>query len=91
MRARVERRLSDPPPVEQFFGPPTVKTYPWLAVYDRSAYMAMLSSQSSRALMDQILKDELLVRIGALIEESLEGTVTKEYVTVMAIASRTSG
>lgn len=89
--ARVERKLSDPPPVEQFFGPPTVKTYPWLAVYDRNAYLAMLSSQSSYALMDPVRHDELLARIGALIDEKLEGTVTKEYVTVMAIAARASG
>lgn len=89
--ARVERKLSDPPSVEQLFGPPTVETYPWLATYDRDAYLAMLSSQSSYALMDQVRHDELLASIGALIDEKLEGTVTKEYVTVMAIAARASG
>lgn len=89
--ARVERKLSDPPPVEQLFGPPTVKTYRWLAAYDRNAYLAMLSSQSSYALMDQVRHDDLLASIGVLIDEKLDGTVTKEYVTVMAIAARASG
>ncbi len=89
--ARVERRLSDPPPLEQLFGQPTVKTYPWLATYDRNAYLAMLSSQSSYALMDQVRHDELLASIGTLIDEKLAGTVTKEYVTVMAIAARAPG
>jgi SAM-dependent methyltransferase len=86
--ARVERKLFDPLPVEQLFGQPMVKTYPWLATYDRDAYLAVLSSQSSYALMDRVRHDELLAGIGALIDEKLEGTVTKEYVTVMAIAAR---
>ena len=89
--ARVERKLSDPPAVEQLFDPPTVKTYPWLATYDRKAYLAMLSSQSSYSLMDQVRHDELLARIGALIDEKLEGTITKEYVTVMAVSAKASG
>ena len=89
--ARVERKLSDPPAVGHLFGRPTVKTYPWLATYDKDAYLAMLASQSSYGLMDPARRDELLARIGTLIEEELEGTVSKEYVTVLAIVGRASG
>jgi SAM-dependent methyltransferase len=86
--ARVERKLSDPPPVGHLFGPPTVRTYPWLATYDTDGYLAMLASQSSYALMDPVRRNELLAGIGALIDEQLAGTVTKEYVTVLAVAGR---
>ncbi len=86
--ARVERKLSEPPAVSRLFGPPTVKTYPWLATYDKDAYLAMLASHSSYALMDPVRRDELLGSIGALIDEQLAGTVTKEYVTVLAVAGR---
>lgn len=89
--ARVERKVSDPPAVDHLFGPPTVKTYPWVATYDRSAYLAMLSSQSSYALLDPRQREELLAGIGVLIDEKLEGTVSKEYVTVLALAAKASG
>lgn len=88
--AKVERKLADPPAVSHLFGPPTVKTYPWLASYDSDAYLAMLASQSSYALMDPVRREDLLARIGRLIDEQLEGTVTKEYVTVLAVARRAS-
>jgi SAM-dependent methyltransferase len=88
--ARVERKLSDPPAVDQLFGPPTVKTYPWVVTDDSSAYLAMLASQSSYALLDPVRRDELLTGIGALIDEKLEGTVSKEYVTILAVAARAS-
>ena len=52
--ARVERKLSEPPAVSHLFGPPTIKTYPRLATYDKDAYLAMLASQSSYALMDPV-------------------------------------
>jgi SAM-dependent methyltransferase len=88
--ARVERKLSDPPAVDHLFGPPTVNIYPWLATYEKDAYLAMLASHSSYALMDPVRRDELLAGIGALIDEQLTGTVTKEYVTVLAVAGRAS-
>jgi SAM-dependent methyltransferase len=88
--ARVERKLSDPPTVGDLFAPPTVKTYPWMATYEKDSYLAMLASQSSYALMDPVRRDELLASIGTLIDEQLAGTVSKEYVTVLAVAKRVS-
>ncbi|MGN6166831.1 MAG: class I SAM-dependent methyltransferase [Solirubrobacteraceae bacterium] len=86
--ARVERKLSDPPDVSHLFERPTVKTYPWLARYDRSSYLDMLASQSSYALIEPRRRNELLVGIGQLIDERLTGVVTKQYVTILAIAIR---
>ena len=86
--ARVERKLSDPPDVSHLFERPTVKTYPWLARYDRSSYLDMLASQSSYALIEATRRNELLAGIGQLIDERLAGVVTKQYVTIFAIANR---
>ncbi len=86
--ARVERKLSDPPDVSRLFERPTVKTYPWLATYDRSSYLDMLATQSSYALIEASRRNELLAGIGRLIDERLAGVVTKQYVTVLAVATR---
>ena len=86
--ARVERKLTDPPDVSQLFERPTVKTYPWLATYDTSSYLDMLASQSSYALIETRRRNELLAGIGQLIDERLAGVVTKQYVTILAIAVR---
>lgn len=86
--ARVERKLTDPPDVSHLFERPTVKTYPWLATYDTSSYLDMLASQSSYALIETRRRNELLAGIGQLIDERLAGVVTKQYVTILAIAVR---
>jgi len=84
--ARLERKLSEYPDVSDLFEPPTVATYPWLATYDRDAYLDVLASQSSYALMDPGRRAELLQGIGRLVDEQLGGVVTKEYVTVLTVA-----
>ena len=84
--ARIERKLVEPPSVGHLFDPPAVFVYPWLASYDRERYLAMLASQSSYALMDRERRTQLLDAIGRLVDERLDGLVTKQYVTVLAIA-----
>lgn len=84
--SRVDRRVYEPVPVDGLFEPPSVRTYPWLARYDRDGYLEMLGTQSSYALMDADRRAELFAGIGALVDEHLGGTVTKEYVTVLAVA-----
>lgn len=84
----VERKLVEPPPVAHLFGPPTVITYPWQATYDRDGYLRMLASQSSYALLDEDRRRPLLDAIGQLVDERLNGTITKQYVTVVAIVTR---
>jgi SAM-dependent methyltransferase len=86
--ARVERKLADPRPVGHLFDPPAVFLYPWLARYDRDHYLTMLASQSSYALLDPERRARLLDGIGRLVDEHLNGLVTKQYVTVLAIARR---
>jgi SAM-dependent methyltransferase len=86
--SRVERKLAEPPSVTDLFEPPLVSTYPWMASYDRPGYLAMLASQSSYALMNPTRREQLLEAVGRVIDERLGGTVTKEYITVLAIARR---
>lgn len=86
--SRVERKLSDPPPVAHLFEPPLVSVYPWTVTYDRDGYLAMLASQSSYALLDPQRRADLLVGIGQLLDEHLGGTITKQYVTILATARR---
>ncbi|HET9732281.1 MAG TPA: GNAT family N-acetyltransferase [Acidimicrobiales bacterium] len=86
--ARVERKLSEPPGVGHLFDPPRVHAYPWLATYDTDGYLAMLASQSSYALMEPARRQSLLAAIAEVIDRHLGGTVTKEYVTVVALARR---
>jgi SAM-dependent methyltransferase len=86
--ARVERKLSKPPAVAHLFDPPTVRTYRWLASYLTDTYLAMLASQSSYVLMELGRREELLAGIGAIVDEELGGRVTKEYVSILAVAER---
>src|SRR5579875_495070 len=53
-----------------------------------AGYLALLASQSSYALMEPSRREELLDAIGGLIDNQLGGMVTKEYVTVLAVAAR---
>ena len=88
--AGVERKMPGAPSVAHIFGPPTVKTYRRLVTYGTEEFLAMLGSQSQYALMEPGRRDRLFRQICALVDENLGGTVTKEYVTVLAVAPRTS-
>jgi SAM-dependent methyltransferase len=88
---RLERKFEPPPPVCQLFDPPFVGVYPWMAEYDTEGYLAMLASQSTYALMDRTRRAALFAGIGELVEDRLLGRVTKQYVTVLAMARRASG
>lgn len=85
---RVDRRLADPPPVGHLYEPPTVTTHPWLAHYDTATYRMMLGTQSSYALMEPDRRRRLLDAVGRVVDRRLGGSVTKQYVCVLAIARR---
>jgi SAM-dependent methyltransferase len=85
---RVERKFEAPPPVGDLFEAPLVGIHPWLDTYDRQGYLQMLRSQSSYALMEPAKREELLGQLGELIDARLFGTVTKQYITVLAVARR---
>jgi hypothetical protein len=82
--------MADSPNVQALFEAPIVRTYPWIATYGRDSYLDMLASQSSYALMERERRGELLDSIGRLVDLHLGGTVTKEYVAVVALAERKS-
>lgn len=84
--ARIDRNTAEPPDVSGWFEAPAVRCYPWMATYDRESYVEMLASQSSYALMEPDQRAALLEGIGSLVDDLLGGWVTKQYVTVLAIA-----
>jgi SAM-dependent methyltransferase len=86
--SRIERKFADAPAVDDLFERPTVSVHPWLATYDRDAYVAMLSTQSPYALIDPDRRDELFHQVGEVVESVLGGMVTKQYVTIVATAER---
>jgi SAM-dependent methyltransferase len=85
---RVERRYEDPPDVSTLFEPATVRTYPWTVTYDRDGYVTMLSTQSPYLALDAERRARVLQGIGEIIDERLGGTITKPYLTVLAVAGR---
>ncbi len=86
--SRVEPKLAEAPPVSDLFEPPVVSVYPWVATYARSRYLEMLASQSGYALIEPERREQLLDAIGRLVDERLGGTITKQYVTILATARR---
>ncbi len=89
--SRVERKFAAPSSVAHLFEAPEVSTYPWVAAYDTTSYLMMLSTQSSYALMDPARRDELFGEMGRLVETELGGGVTKQYLTILATAQRSAG
>ena len=83
--SRVDRRFVQPPPVNHLFDP-TVSLFPWTAEYDRDGYLAMLATQSIYVLMDPRQRKELLNGIGDVIDDGLDGHITKQYLTILATA-----
>jgi SAM-dependent methyltransferase len=88
--SRIDRKLADPPIVSELFDTPVISLYPWLASYGRTGYLQMLASQSSYALLDDKCRRELLDGIGRLIDLHLGGSVTKQYLTILATARNVS-
>ena len=85
----VERKFEAAPPVGHLFGPPEVHAFPWVATYSRDGFLDMLRSQSSYARMEAARREVLLGAVGELADSSLGGTVTKQYLALLALAART--
>ena len=62
--------------------------FPWTAVYDRDGYLAMLATQSIYVLMEPQRRRELLNSIGDVIDDRLDGHITKQYLAILAVARR---
>jgi SAM-dependent methyltransferase len=88
--SRVDRKTAEPPDVSDLFDPPVVKAQLWLARYSKDGYLDMLASQSSYALMEPARRQVLLGEVGRLVDVVLNGVVTKQYLTFLAMACRRS-
>ncbi len=85
---RVERKFAHPAPGGELFEHPWVAVFPWFATYDTASFLELLQTQSSYALMDPELRHELFGAIAELVDERLGGILTKQYLTVVAVARR---
>jgi SAM-dependent methyltransferase len=86
--SRVDRSFVAAPRVDHLFAPPTVSLHPWIAEYDTDGYLAMLATQSIYILMEPTRRDELLAAIGHVIDEQLDGHITKQYLAILATARK---
>jgi SAM-dependent methyltransferase len=86
--SRVDRSFVAPPRVDHLFERPSVSLFPWTAEYDRDGYLAMLATQSIYILMEPQRRDELLAGIGHVIDQRLDGHITKQYLAILATARK---
>jgi SAM-dependent methyltransferase len=86
--SKVDRTFVAPPRIDHLFESPAVSLHSWIADYDRDGYLAMLATQSIYILMDPERRDELLAGIGQVIDERLDGHITKQYLAILATARR---
>jgi SAM-dependent methyltransferase len=83
---RVDRSFGDPPNTAALFEAAVVTLHSWTANYDRDGYLKLLATHSSYALLPQ--REQLLREIGTVIDERLDGQISKAYVTILAAARR---
>ncbi len=84
--SKLDRSFAPPPAVGHLFEPPTVSLFPWTAEYERDEYLAMLATQSVYVLMEPERRRQLLAGIGEVIDDRLDGHITKQYLAILATA-----
>jgi SAM-dependent methyltransferase len=83
---RIDRSFHEPPDVSALFGEPVVSTYEWVATYDTSSYVEMLSTQAPYIALDAERRERFFRGVARAIDDHLGGTVTKHYLAVLAVA-----
>jgi SAM-dependent methyltransferase len=86
--SKVDRTFVAPPRVDHLFESPAVSLHPWMAEYDTDGYLAVLATQSVYILMEPERRDELFAGIGQVIDEHLDGHITKQYLAILATARK---
>jgi SAM-dependent methyltransferase len=86
--SRVDRSFVTPPRVAHLFERPKLSLFPWTADYDRDGYLAMLATQSIYVLMEPARRAELFAGMGDVIDDCLDGRITKQYLAILATARR---
>jgi SAM-dependent methyltransferase len=70
------------------FEPVLVKRYPWKKDYPTEVYLRLLNTHSDHRMLEESQKRGLFSEIGALINERYGGKITRLYLTVLYIASK---
>ncbi len=88
-RQTSDRKLKEPPDVSALFAPPEIFLCPWMATMDSGTYVDLIATGSTYLQrVPDGRRNRVLEAIVDLIDDKLGGTVTKEFVAVMATAAR---
>ena len=71
-----------------FFMPVIVKTYPWPQTYTASYYLRLINTYSNYRNVAEHAQTQLFQGIRDLIEHKYNGTVIKDYLTVLYLAKK---
>lgn len=85
---RIERSFEEPPDVQDLFELPRVRTYEWTATYTSVSFVDLLATQSPYIRLDAERRSRLFDGVARLIERRLNGTVSKSYLAILAVARR---
>jgi trans-aconitate methyltransferase len=72
------------------FGVPDVRLYPWVTTYSTVEALGLMATYSRYLAMDMAKRATLFERLAAIIDRDYGGALTRHYVTVLAMAPRTS-
>lgn len=71
------------------FEPPSWRTHAWTCAYDAEQAAGLLSTYSQYLAIDAASRATLLEGVAAIVRDRLGGTVTRRYLTILAVARRT--
>jgi SAM-dependent methyltransferase len=71
------------------FGAPDVRLYPWATTYTTLDALGLMATYSRYLVMDRAARAALFERLADIIDRDFGGELTRHYVTVLAMASRT--
>jgi SAM-dependent methyltransferase len=70
------------------YEPPVLCTYPWEQAYSRAEAIRLLATYSPYLALAEERRRALFAALGELIDERFEGTVTRRYLSILAVARR---
>ncbi|MGD0589086.1 MAG: class I SAM-dependent methyltransferase [Thermoplasmata archaeon] len=70
------------------FGPAIARSYPWEQRYATADYLDLLRTYSDHRSLGPDRREELLTRLGTMIDERFSGEVRKAYLTVLSVARK---
>jgi SAM-dependent methyltransferase len=80
--------VAGPSDATRYFAPPVYRTYEWTDVYRTEEAIGLLSTYSTYLVLAPEARTELLDELAALIDERFGGSLTRHYLSILAVAAR---